>query len=278
MNKKNKKAFNQDWEKWSDFWNKIKPPWKPSVQEIRFIKLRLKLLIKTDKPRALIQGATPGFRDLLADLGYQVWLLDLNKEMVKGMSPVMKNKNPKEKVKIGNWLAKPFKINYFDVVLADETLDNLALKTYSQYFQNVKIFLKPGGYFIYGAYCIPERIRQVNFDELAKLYNKNPKFFKKWENKYYLWHWVQKKSKILNRQKWEHDFAYFDKEIERLYRQGKICKQGLKDFQYHMGNYKSVNMYRRNLEIWFKKYFKIIKSWTVPKIKYHNKIVYILKK
>ena len=99
--------------------------------------------------------------------------------MVKGMSLVMKNKNPKEKVKIGNWLAKPFKSNYFDVVLADETLDNIALKKYSRYFQNVKNFLRIDGYFIYGDYCIPARTRQISFDELAKLYNKDPEFIKK---------------------------------------------------------------------------------------------------
>ncbi len=277
IKKQKKKAFNQDWKKWSDFWSKIKPPWRPSAQELRFIKSRLKVLVKNNQPQALIQGATPGFRDLLADLGYQVWLLDINKEMVKGMSLVMKNKNPKEKAKIGNWLAKPFKTSYFDVVLADETLDNIALKTYNQYFQNIKTFLKPGGYFIYGAYCIPERVRQISFDELAKLYNKNPKFIKKWENKCYLWHWVQDKSKIFDRRKWQYDFSYFDKEIQKLYDQGKISKQGLKDLQYKMETYQSVHLYRKDLENRLKKHFRILNAWVVPKMKYHNKIVYVLK-
>ncbi|MBU4369684.1 class I SAM-dependent methyltransferase [Patescibacteria group bacterium] len=277
MNKKDKKVFNQDWKKWSDFWSKIKPPWKPSAQEIRFIRSKFKVLINKNQPRALIQGATPSFRDLLADLGYQVWLLDINKEMVKGMGLVMKNKNLKEKVKINNWLAKPFKKNYFDVVLADETLDNLAFKSYGRYLKNVKEFLKPGGYFIYGAYCIPEHVRQVSFNELAKLYNKDPKFFRKWENKCYLWHWVQDKSKIFNRRKWQYDFTYFDKEIQRLYDQGKIPKQGLKDLQYKMGTYQSVHLYQKDLEVRLKKYFKILDAWVVPKMKYHNKIVYVLK-
>ncbi|MFA5051287.1 MAG: methyltransferase domain-containing protein, partial [Patescibacteria group bacterium] len=265
---KKQKIDSPVWKKWANFWRKIKSPWKPSMEEIKFIKSQIKTLIKISKSNGLIHGATPSFRDLLANLGFKVWLLDINQKMIEGMRLIMKIKNPNENIKIGNWLDKPFKKNYFNLVLTDETLDNIAVKNYDRYLRNIRDFLKKDGYFIYGAYCIPDRMRHTTFEELGKLYNKNPKYFRKWKNKCYLWHWVQNEPGIFNRRKWEYNFDNFDKEIKKLYDEEKISKQGLNDLQYHM-NYKSINMYRKNLEVFLRKYFKIVTSWSDSK--YLNK-------
>ena len=83
-----------------------------------------KFLIKTGK-NGLIFGIK---------LNY-VFVNKTNKNIYQAQEKkYLKNKNPREKVIISNWLVKPFKTNYFDVVLADEILNNLALKTHNQYF------------------------------------------------------------------------------------------------------------------------------------------------
>jgi len=81
ISKINKKAFTQFAKKW----RKTLPPARPSRGELRVYNQIVKSLSPQIKT-ALILGATPELRDLLARQKIKISLVDFNINMIKAMS------------------------------------------------------------------------------------------------------------------------------------------------------------------------------------------------
>src|SRR3989344_5540770 len=75
-------------------WGQLTSPARPTKDELRIIKEYLKSIRDVSKKGKgmLILGATPEFRDIGHELGFNVTLIDINPKMVKAMRFLMKNK------------------------------------------------------------------------------------------------------------------------------------------------------------------------------------------
>lgn len=173
---KHKKAWTSNAQRWV----KYKPPLRPSQQELKIIENFLKKIKTNSKDwqkMALILGATPEYRDLLAKLKYQVTMFDFNRDSVESMTLLLKHKGiKKEKLVLGNWLSNKFTPNTFDVVLADWSINNLPnFKSYNRLFINLQRIIKPGGFFINRTNVWSNTEKKKSVKEIMKKYQKNKK-------------------------------------------------------------------------------------------------------
>jgi len=123
------KIYNPAWKKAWKFWNKIQPPWRPSIHDIKFWETAV-VKVKKAKPdaRALVIGVTPEIRDLLAKYKINTCLIDINPTMYEAMNRLMRMKNSEEKFIPGHWLDidKIFHKNSFDLIRGDSPHCDLA--------------------------------------------------------------------------------------------------------------------------------------------------------
>ncbi|MFH1294942.1 MAG: class I SAM-dependent methyltransferase [Candidatus Aenigmatarchaeota archaeon] len=173
------KTTSLAWKKVAHMWNTyFTPPSRISSEE--FVKYRewLGRLNPGRQPlKALVLGATPEIRDLLAEFGYEAIVVDINPEMVRAMSSLMKRKNPKETVIIENWLKNDLPSGTFDVVIGDAVLPNIPWKFWERLLSEVKRVLKPDGTFVARAFCVPRAKTFQDMDELFDAFStKEPSY------------------------------------------------------------------------------------------------------
>ena len=227
--KKIKESYKQMAVKWRTF----TPPVRPSKAEIYFYEYKIRELIFGCKKRnlkALVLGATPEFRDLLAQYKdeIQTTLIDNNEVSVGAMNLLMQKKNPEEKIVLGNWLKMPFPVHSFDLVFSDSAQDNIPFKVFDQFFEAVHKILKPTGYWFFGAVNL-DRKDGINFAKYLHLYRKNPRYFRKFQN--FVWRLFQlaKDNKFYDAQSRVFDFHKVDLAVQKLVQEGKLPQAALKD-------------------------------------------------
>ncbi len=180
MQKTIKKYHKEAWISNAQRWAKYEPPLRPSKGEIKIIKDILKKVKGNSKDwrkKALILGATPEYRDLLAQLKYQATIFDFNRDSVKSMTQLLKYKGiKKEKLVLGNWLDNKLGPNVFDVVLADWSINNLPnFKSYNELFFNLKTIIKSDGFFVNRTNIWSDTEKSKSVKEIMKKYQKNKK-------------------------------------------------------------------------------------------------------
>jgi len=271
MNKKNrlknKKSVKKiySWKSISALWPEIKPPLRPSNGEMKVYEKFLKqaIKIKGNKLTALLFGATPEIRDLLAKYKISVTLVDINPEMVKATTALCQQKKRKEKVVINDWLKFRTK-QKFDLILGDHITSNIVLKNHTKLYQQFKRHLKDEGFLITNVHlrALPKKLTLQQFiDE----YRQNKSLKKDREQK---WYWLY--SLVYNNPSFyqgKHQ-AFFWPSIEELLKQAKKKKieLGLEEAgeiadNIHMtGSYSYVTPKRQEFEKGFKRYFNIIDS------------------
>jgi len=283
-----KKVFNKNWKKYADVWLKVTPPWRPSPFEVKkYSQFLQKEFGKKRNKHALILGSTPEFRDLLNRHQFQVTCLDVNREMFQAMETVMKTEPTKERLKIGNWLDQPFKKNYFDLVISDEALDNIAFKDYLSFHKNVYDYLKDGGYYLYGCYYLvnksflPKEIRSGKFKALIEFYRKKPGWFKNFSNKEIIYQaFINNHNKeYFDQQKWQIKFGWYEQSLLNFLKRKKIDQAVYRALSFNLGlDAKFTQLYKGDYEKIFKKFFKIIQIDQDPSYSFHNKSLYIMKR
>ncbi len=182
-----KKLYNPNWKSYCKLWQKIGPPWTPTSQEIKFWEKKILVIKKKNfNAKALVLGATPEIRDLLAKHKINTTLLEANESMYRAMSKLMKMKNNKEKFVCGNWLEvnSIFKKNSFDFVISDAPHCNLAFKDWPKFFHGVYSILKKESYFLFATMISSFKAR-LTFEDVLKIYKNNRKYFKDFKNR--LW-------------------------------------------------------------------------------------------
>ena len=90
------------WTKVAQEWKKLKPPERPSKKEIAIYEKHLQEILwarKKRKIKAIIFGATPEIRDLLAKHKiFDVTIVDINPNMVRAMQELLKISKAKERI------------------------------------------------------------------------------------------------------------------------------------------------------------------------------------
>jgi len=79
------------WKSVAELWPDLKPPLRPSVGEIKIYEKFLKQVLPQIKSKqVLLFGATPEIRDLLAKYKFHLTLIDINPEMIKATTKILK--------------------------------------------------------------------------------------------------------------------------------------------------------------------------------------------
>ncbi len=215
-----------------EFWRNLPLEIKPLPSTIQFWEDKIQEILQQNKnPRALVLGVTPEIRDLLAKYKINTICLDINPIMIKAMALIIKRKNFKEKIIVGNWLKMPFKENSFDLVLSDCPQDNLAFQKWDSFFENVSRVLKSGGYWLLGATYFKGFKEGISLIQFIKSYRKNPKMFKNSSWKFYYILKLSSHREFYNRESRVVDWTLIDKKLKQLYEDWQISKKELDDLR-----------------------------------------------
>lgn len=160
-------------------------PGKPSRQDIAiFCRLIKKLLKKAKRvKRALILGATPSLRDVIAKFNCEIYCIDISKAMFEEMTKLIRHKKPEVFVN-GNWIKMPFEDNFFDIVIGDLVFENLDAKTKPIFVKEVARVLKPECCWIHRIFFVPSNWKKEattavlkKFSKMDAKYDRNTELF-----------------------------------------------------------------------------------------------------
>lgn len=162
-------------DKTAKMWSFYGPPASPSKEDLLYFEKFIHQTIKNKKkPKILILGATPEFRELLLKFSLtqdaQITLIDLNPTMIKGMDALIHFPNRKEKKNVGNWLKMPFSDKLFDVIIGDVVLEHINRKDKDLMLENIYRILKPNGGFIVRLAIILNKFKRYNIKKELKRY------------------------------------------------------------------------------------------------------------
>lgn len=154
------------WRKLAPLWMNYLPPFRPSVNEILFIKGIIGSYPTTNR-KALVLGSTPELRDLLSELNISVTVVDMCQDMISEMSK-LRAYNSYEEVIVSDWfdyLAS--NKNKFDFIVSDLTNSNIPHDKQGLFYSLISSALNADG-------CFIDRIFKIT-DEC---YNAEDEFFK----------------------------------------------------------------------------------------------------
>lgn len=143
---KNSVGKSQFWQKYAPLWSQVRPPVRPSQEDIRLYNLFLQKTIgKLKRPQILILGATPELRDLASQYSATVTVLDYSLEMIIAMTRLMRKENPAEVWVKGDWVDAPLRENYYDAILGDGVYNNVGPELSRSWWLHLRALLKPSG-------------------------------------------------------------------------------------------------------------------------------------
>lgn len=220
------KSFNKikglEWQEMAAGWKCLQPPWKPSPERIKIYRQLINKYVSGRK--ALVLGATPEIRDLLAKMRFEVTIWDLSSIMVKAMTSLRKIKS-KEKIIISDWLSCNLPSKY-DLIIGDSSVCNLLPRQYSIFFQRINKFLKNDGIFICQNPVLSKPIKKIkiSIEEIINKAKHRPNCYKNYLNRaydYLKWSFFHTREHLVN---WG--------ELNEIYRQklkkGEISKKEFK--------------------------------------------------
>ncbi|MBI2635314.1 MAG: class I SAM-dependent methyltransferase [Parcubacteria group bacterium] len=147
---------------WGDRWS----PWRPSSGDIGVYQA---LAEEKLSGRVLLFGATPELRDLIAQNGGDIVLIDICPEMVGAATKFLNHSNPKNETWIiADWCEMPFSSDYFDLMIGDFMWWLLSVPRQKTLRDQIARILKPGGNFVSRIhFCDLARAGQ-NIEEIIK--------------------------------------------------------------------------------------------------------------
>ena len=253
----------KQWKHHAKTWSLLKPPERPSLQEI---KLYEKWVQKKAGGKAIIYGATPELRDLLAKYNFDVTLVDREPNMVRAMKELIEVSKGNEKIVIANWLKVPLKSHQYDLILCDHGIHHITFKDWPIFLTEAKRLLKPNGYLTTNIITMPvSDIATVS--EMVRIYNKNPKKFD-YQTMLY-WHYrIYWGLKDYGKEKYMKDLTMLNDQLEQFLKQGVINN---KDYKILVSTWlwdglKLCCPLSKDTDKMLKKYFKIL-SKKSPQIK-----------
>lgn len=171
INKESAK-FHFNWKEYAKTWANYTPPARPAKSDILVIGQHVKEFIAHNHrtPKVMILGATPEFRDLLADYDAFVTLVDINPEMKMAMDLLVTKPNPQEIFVKSDWLSLDQKLakESFDIAIGDFVTNNIDYLNRHKFLSNIRTVLKPNGYFISRDYVAIKK--RKTFSQIMDLY------------------------------------------------------------------------------------------------------------
>ncbi|MFA5993025.1 MAG: class I SAM-dependent methyltransferase [Candidatus Pacearchaeota archaeon] len=128
-------------------WAHYPSPARPSKEEIDFYEKSILKVSQNKDIKVLILGVTPELRDICTKYKLDVTLVDISKDMAEAMENLVKNKNPKEKIVIANWLDMKFDTK-FDLVMGDIVINLFGLEDWDLFLKKIKNTLVENGHFL----------------------------------------------------------------------------------------------------------------------------------
>jgi SAM-dependent methyltransferase len=245
----------KEWTSVSQNWAALIPPERPSKGEIAIYEDYLcKAISKRKACNALLLGATPELRDLLAKYKINTTIVDINPVMVRAMDELLEYSDAKEEVVISNWLDINLKSRQFDVILCDMGLHWIFFEDWDKFFKNKLKLLKKDGYFIMNVVAIQSNEAIENIGKIIDIY-KNNVFTR--EDKFYYHYRAMSGLKDYSRKKYCKDLKDYNNEIEKYFKKGIIDKADYDFLSSPWGDFKPVVPPKEVVDKIISKYFKI---------------------
>jgi len=213
----------QSWSKIAKNWETYIPPGRPSKQDCILYDEVIKKTIKgISNSKVLVLGATPEIRSFLSkyslEQGTQVFLIDINKDMVEAMSLLVDFPNNKETVVIKSWLDMDFEENFFDIVIGDLVVTNVALEDKPRLLEKIEKILKPEGRFLTRTRVFDKDLEQHT--DLAEVLKEYTEKYRKLELNlkqllFYFFEELAYRSYYLNNKR-EYGLKYLTDDLEKL--------------------------------------------------------------
>ena len=202
------------WKIIADKWKYSSPPSIPSKEDLEIYKS----FLEDYKGNLLVLGATPQLRDLVFELGFNTYTIDINREMILAMNKLRKYKDEKEIVKIANWLNTPFKNDFFDIIVGDCVLFNIEFDRKETFLKEVKRILKKDAYFITRTMHLWKTFKKRDNEEILKSFVES-------ESDQYS---QLCQELMMNNQEGTFDFKAVKKALEKYWKDGKYAHKNKK--------------------------------------------------
>jgi len=219
-----KPVLNKEgWTKISEEWGRVMSPDRPSRYEIEIYEDYIQKIVNKSKKkvRALILGATPELRDLLAKYDIDVTIVDINSDMINAMSQLLEYSNGQEKVVVSNWLEIPLKSDSFDVVLCDHGVCHIPFEKWEAFFAEQARLLKKGGHLIKNIVTL-EQNETRDVQDMVDTFKNN--VFTREDKNYYYWSCIIGLADFEGKKHLK-NFQDFDDQLEAFFTKKVITKK-----------------------------------------------------
>ncbi len=169
-----KEIYADPWKKFADSWGKFTEGPHPSKKNVTQYKQFLdEAIAGVAEPKVVIFGSTPEVRDMLATYpNIHVTVLDINTEMTKAMSSLMKESHERETWVQGNWLDPQLPKGEFDAVFGDHIRANIPFDKQDELFGAIAGLLKATGALITRIITMFPETKIYTPEELISKYEK----------------------------------------------------------------------------------------------------------
>ena len=162
------------WERQSHSWRQTVSPVRPSEGDIKIYERFLKE--KGNVKRILILGSTPELREMVArETDATIYVADESFSMLAGMLKFAPHVDPlKEKWIKDDWLVLPLPAKFFDVILGDVVLHQVAPKREHAFLQHMLFLLQDEGVFITRLFFLDKEFFEKDIDSIVRnIYSSN---------------------------------------------------------------------------------------------------------
>ncbi len=145
-----KDKFAKPWQKIARDWKNMDVPNIPSKDEQDIYEKYIKRVKTRNKEAwALVFGATVQIRDLFYKNKVKTVVCDLSLEMILALTSLCHYKVAEKEVWArSDWLSVPLQHNYFDIILADGSINQLPSRLHNAFLEKTKSLLKKDGLFV----------------------------------------------------------------------------------------------------------------------------------
>ncbi|HLN18837.1 MAG TPA: methyltransferase domain-containing protein [Patescibacteria group bacterium] len=167
--------ITESWAKISADWKKtVTPPMCPSPDDIKIYKRWVNKVLSERKGKinVLVLGSTREIRDFLnKSERISVTVCDINKSHYLAMNRLIKNKRKDEIFIKHEWSLAPLKENFFDIIIGDGIISNVAKKNKTRFLQNMARAIKNNGLVIIRELYVYNN-RRIKIDEVLSSFSR----------------------------------------------------------------------------------------------------------
>lgn len=129
----------------AQLWRRYGPPARPTEGDIRIFERHARRAVRDKTGWALVLGATPELRDLLAKMSFRVTAVDNGLRMLLAMTTLLTQVAERENLVVGEWLTLPFGDDLFDLIIGDRSFNMLPVSRLDSLMVELWRVLRPEG-------------------------------------------------------------------------------------------------------------------------------------